>query len=178
MVIRLGAHATPASEGHPMGPEALVAAMAASLRSVHERSVEQCPFVADTAELRRVVDERISQGAVADAVDGPYVGRPADTLAEIYDGLMADLGDVGDAVFVHGALAPHRIWLDPTGDVTFLGWEWSGVGDRHLDLAAAAAMLTKLYGPALVAPFFDAYGFDHVDLRRLDAHQLLAHLLS
>lgn len=178
VVIRLGADATPATDGHPMGPEALVEALAASLRSLHARPVSQCPFVADSAELRQVVDRRIGQAAIADAVEGPYVGRPPGALVEIYDELMADLGDADDPVFLHAALAPHRIWLEPTGDVSFLGWEWSGVGDRHLDLAATAAMLTQLHGPALVAPFFDAYGFDHVDLRRLDAHQLLAHLLS
>ena len=178
VVVRLGADATSAAAGHPMGPEALLDALAAALDALHRRPTEHCPFAADTATLRRIVDNRVALGLVGDAVDGPYVGRGAAELAGIFDGLMADLGEATDPVFVHGALDPTRIWLDPSGEVTFLGWMWAGVGDRHVDLAAAAMLLTRLHGPALVAPFFDAYGFDRVDIRRLDAHQLLAHLLA
>ena len=178
VVVALGADATSATAGHPMGPEALIASLAAALDALHRRPTEHCPFPADTAALRRVVDERIARGLVPAAVTGPYVGRTATELVSIFDALVADLGEVADPVFVHGALAPSRIWLDPSGGVTLLGWQWSGVGDRHVDLAAAASLLTRLHGPALVAPFFDAYGFDRVDVRRLDAHQLLAHLLA
>jgi aminoglycoside 3'-phosphotransferase-2 len=178
VVVHLGADASSAVEGHPMGPEALVDVLAAALAALHGRPTDHCPFTADTATLRRIVDERVAGGLVPDAIDGPFVGRGGAELAGIFDDLMADLGDVADPVFVHGALDPARIWLDPSGEITFLGWHWAGVGDRHLDLAAAAMMLTRLYGPALVAPFFDAYGFDRVDIRRLDAHQLLAHLLA
>ncbi|MEZ5245079.1 MAG: phosphotransferase [Acidimicrobiales bacterium] len=178
VVVHLGADATSASAGHPMGPEALVDALAVALDALHRRPTDHCPFAADTATLRGIVDDRVARGLVPDAVDGPYVGRGAAELAGIFDDLMADLGEVADPVFVHGALDPARIWLDPSGEVTFLGWQWAGIGDRHLDLAAAAMLLTRLHGPALVAPFFDAYGFDRVDIRRLDAHQLLAHLLT
>jgi aminoglycoside 3'-phosphotransferase-2 len=178
VVVRLGVDATSAAVGHPMGPEALVDTLATALDALHRRPIEHCPFAADTETLRRIVDDRVARGLVVDAVDGPYAGRGATELAGIFDALMADLGEATDPVFVHGALDPSRIWLDPSGEVTFLGWQWAGVGDRHVDLAAAAMLLTHLYGPALVAPFFDAYGFDRVDLRRLDAHQLLVHLLA
>lgn len=178
VVIRLGHDATTAADGHPMGPEALVEALAGSLAALHGRPVRHCPLSADRDALRRIVDQRIERGLVAEAVDGPYAGRSAAELASIFDVLAAEMGAVDDPVFVHGGLAPSRIWLDPAGAVTFLGWQWAGVGDRHVDLAAAAALLTRLHGPALVAPFVEAYGFDRVDARRLDAHQLLAHLLS
>lgn len=178
VVVRLGADATSAEHGHPMGPEALVKVLADALDTLHGRPTRHCPFSADTATLRRIVDARIAEGLVADASDGPYAGRSASELAAIFDDLVADLGEPEDPVVVHAALAPARIWLEPSGTVTLLGWRWAGIGDRHVDLAAAAALLTRLYGPALVAPFFEAYGFDRVDVRRLDAHQLLAHLLA
>lgn len=178
VVIRLGPHAASAEYGHPMGPEALLNSLAEALSELHEQPIEQCPFVADPASLRPVAAARIESGAVSVADDGPYIGREPSELATIFDGLVAGLPDDDAPVFVHGALAPQRIWLDPSGEVTLLGWQWSGVGDRHLDLAAGAALLSQLHGPALVAPFIEAYGFDRVDLRRLDAYQLLAHLLS
>lgn len=178
VVIKLGRQATAAADGHPMGPEALMATLAEALSSLHSRSADHCPFEADTPTLRRIVDERIAAGLVADPTDGPYAGRSANELAGIFDTLMADLGEPDAPAFVHGSLTPERVWLDPAGGVTLLGWQWSGLGDPHVDLAAAATMLTRLYGPALVGPFFDSYGLDRVDIRRLDAHQLLAHLLT
>jgi hypothetical protein len=35
-----------------------------------------------------------------------------------------------------------------------------------------------VFGPAAVPPLLDAYGLDEIDLRRIDAHQLLTHLLD
>lgn len=176
--IRLGSVADTAEHGHPMGPEALVQTLATSLLALHDRPTDHCPFVADTAALRAVVDRRVEAAEIAEAADGPYAGRSATELAAIFDDLIDELGESHEPVFVHAALRPDRIWLDPDGTATFLGWQWSGLGDRHVDLAAVATLLTRLHGPALVAPFVEAYGFDRVDIRRLDAHQLLAHLLS
>lgn len=178
VVVVLGNDAVSAEDGHPMGPEALASSLAAALAALHSRPAQHCPFQADTAALRRLVDRRIAAGAVPEATDGPYVGRDGPALVSIFDELMADLGPPGDRVVIHAGVAAHRIWLDPSGGVTLLGWRWAGTGDRHVDVAAAATMLTRLYGPALVGPFVESYGFEHVDLRRLDAHQILAHLLS
>lgn len=169
---------TSAADGHPMGPEALVEALAGALRALHDRPVDDCPFRADTATLRQVVDDRLAADRVTVAATGPYAGRPGAQLAAIFDELLADLGETTAPVVIHGHLAADRVWLDPSGDVRFTGWRHAGRGDRHVDLAAAAGILSALHGPALVGPFFEAYGFDHVDLRRLDAHQILAHLLA
>lgn len=177
VVIRLGADAASAETGHPMGPEALVTTLAEALVALHDLSTAHCPFVAHTAALRAVVDRRVASGMVATTVDGPYAGRSAGELAAIFDDLMAELGEPDQPVFVHGSLTAERIWLDPSGGATLLGWQWSGIGDRHVDLAAAATLLARLHGPALVAPFLEAYGLDRVDVRRIDAHQILAHLL-
>jgi aminoglycoside 3'-phosphotransferase II len=177
IVLRLAVDATPATLGHPMGPEALIEGMAAALRSLHALDTAQCPFDATDRLASRVAD-RIERGEIETAPSGPYAGREPRELAALFEELCADLGPADEPVFVHGGLRTERAWFDPSGAVTFTGWRHGGIGDRHLDLAAAAALATQLYGPALVAPLFDAYGLDDVDLRRLDAHQLLAHLLA
>ncbi len=177
LVIRLDRDATPATLGHPMGAEALVEALAGALRALHSMEIDVCPFVADEEQLRRRVADRLAHGELVPATDGPYEGRTPTDLITIFDELIAELGPTDDPVFIHGGLRAERVWFEPTGSVIFTGWRHGGVGDRHLDLAAAAALVTDVHGPALVAPLIDSYGFDDVDLRRLDAHQLLAHLL-
>lgn len=178
-VVRLGVDATPASTGHPLGPEAMAEALAASLRALHTLEPAPCPFDASLETLLRLATDAVQGDTVAVAPSGPYAGRSADELLRILVELTeADRSaPTGDAVFVHGALRADRVWFAPDGSVTFTGWRRSGLGDRHLDLAAAAGMVTELHGPALVAPLLDAYGLDLVDLRRLDAAQLLVHLL-
>jgi aminoglycoside 3'-phosphotransferase II len=177
IVLRLAADAAPATLGHPMGPEALIEGLAAALRSLHALDTAQCPF--DAADrLGSRVAGRIERGEIEAAPSGPYAGREPRELAALFEELCADLGPGDKPAFIHGGLLTDRVWFDPSGALTFTGWRHGGMGDRHLDLAAAAALATQLYGPALVAPLLDAYGLDDVDLRRLDAHQLLAHLLT
>jgi aminoglycoside phosphotransferase len=178
VVIRLATDAAPATRGHPMGAEALIEALAGGLRSLHSLDVDQCPFDAGPDRLRQRLDDRLERGEIDVATDGPYAGRMPADLAAIFDELTVELGPIEKPVFIHGGLRADRVWFDPSGSVTFTGWRHGGVGDRHLDLAAAAALVTDVHGPALVAPLLDAYGIEEVDLRRLDAHQLLAHLLA
>jgi aminoglycoside 3'-phosphotransferase-2 len=178
LVVRLSAGAVTASDGHPMGPEALVTALAEALRLLHALDTAECPLRADVAALRPMVDQQIERHGAA-SPDGPYAGREPAEVAALFDDALAALPATDDPpVFVHASLSASRLWFDPAGSVTLTGWGRGGVGDRHLDLAAAAMMLTELHGPALVGPFFDAYGFDRVDLRRLDAFQMLAALLK
>jgi aminoglycoside phosphotransferase len=177
LVVRIGPESTTAERGHPMGPEAMIRTFAEGLRSLHGLDVADCPFVADLDELRRVVGRRLACGDLAVAVEGPYAGREPAALVALLDRLLDDLGPPGSPVFVHGGLTPSCVWFDPADPVAFTGWRRAGVGDRHLDLAGAARLVTAVYGAPLVAPLFDAYGLDDVDLRWLDAYQLLDHLL-
>ena len=163
--------------GHPLGPEHLATSLAERLRELHSLDVERCPLDASFDVLRREVDERRARGQLEVATAGPYAGRPVGELVDLVDSLMGALPR-SEGVMIHGGLATERIWFDTTGALTFIGWRRGGVGDRHLDLAAAANLLAGLHGPSLVPVLFDAYGLDDVDPLRLDAHQLLAHLLA
>jgi aminoglycoside phosphotransferase len=175
VVLRLGHDSMSAGVGLPVGPEMFIEAVAAALRAVHELPVERCPFDASGDRLHQLAAQRVADGLVAVAADGAYVGRePADLLAVLADLVSPDT----EAVFIHAGLRGDRVWMGPDGTVAFTGWRRAGVGDHHVDLAAAAALAGELYGPAVVAPMLDAYGLDRVDLARLDAAQLLVHLLS
>ena len=93
------------------------------------------------------------------------------------DSLIEELGSADEAV-THGYPVLENLWLAPDQSISLTGWSRSGRGDPHRDLAVASRSLAEAYGPAVVAPFLDAYGLDDVDLRRLDYHQLLDHLLT
>ncbi|MDW3219091.1 MAG: phosphotransferase [Acidimicrobiales bacterium] len=172
VVVRMHDDATAASEGHPLGPEAMAEALAAALTELHRLPVPDCPFDASTAALRT----RAAQTPLAVAQDGPYAGRDHTELLAVHDELTA--ADSAGSAFIHGGLRADRVWFAPDGRVTFTGWHAAGIGDPHVDLAAAAAIVTDVHGPALVAPMLAGYGLDRIDVRRLDAAQLLVHLLG
>jgi aminoglycoside phosphotransferase len=178
VVVRLATAAVRASDPHPLGPEPLATTLGAALRRLHTVDAGTCPLDASLRAQRQRVAERYRRGAIEVAPSGPYGGRPVADLLGVLDTRLATLGEIGRRVFVHGGLRPDRIWFVPDGEVVFTGWRRGGIGDPHLDLAAACALVIGLHGPALVAPLLDAYGLDEVDVQRLDACQLLVHLLG
>jgi len=159
-----------------VNPEALAAELGRALRRLHEVGIDDCPFESASESHLRSAETAIATGKVEPAMDGPYVGRSPAELLEILAGLFAEL-PTPHPVLVHGGLDVDRIWLAPDGRITFTGWQEAGAGDRHLDLAAVAVSVGAEFGLAVVAPFLDAYGLDHINLVSLDAHQLLVHLM-
>ncbi|MEM7140575.1 MAG: phosphotransferase [Actinomycetota bacterium] len=175
LVVRLPHDASSGIDGHPMGPEALATSLAGMLRELHDLPTRSCPFDASVDVLRGRAARRIERGLVTRTDEGPYARRPPVDLLALHGRL--ELSDTAPTV-IHGALRAERVWLSPDGSAAFTGWRGAGVGDPHIDLAAAAAIVHQLHGPALVGPLLDAYGLDRIDLARLDAAQLLVHLLT
>ncbi|GJM38892.1 MAG: hypothetical protein DHS20C19_22590 [Acidimicrobiales bacterium] len=172
VVVRMHDEVTAATHGHPLGPEAMADALGSALTELHRTSIDGCPFDASTAALRT----RAEQGPFTVADHGPYAGRDRAELLAVHAELRAD--DPPGNALIHGGLRADRVWFAPDGAVTFTGWDAAGVGDPHVDLAAAAAVVSDVHGPALVAPMLAGYGLDRIDVRRLDAAQLLVHLLG
>ncbi len=183
-VLAIGEMAMPLGGGRvPVDPEQAAIEVGRTLSAIHEIPPIDCPFTTSSTSLLGEIEAAIEQGMVSVAEDGPYAThRPADLLGILAD-LLEGLDEVEDIdlVVVHGGIDLDRVWFDPDGTVTLTGWGRAGLGDRHLDLAAAASALIDRFGHAVARPLLDAYGhdagLDYPDLRRLDAHQLLVHLL-
>ena len=178
IVVEMGASAAPVIGGIvPLSPEAVAEHLAASLRAIHALPADDLLVDAGTELLLERAHERVLRGRVDVAADGPYAGRSPVELLEVLGALFAELGAGDTSTVIHGNPGLEHLWFGPSSDPVFTGWESGGGGDPHHDLAVAAASVARHYGPALVAPLLEAYGLTDVDARRLDAHQLLAHLL-
>jgi aminoglycoside 3'-phosphotransferase-2 len=178
VVVRMPVGAMPASRPeHGVDPAGLAAALGAALREVHRLPREEAPLAPSLEQLRKEASHRVSHGLVTNRPDGPYRRRSPERLLATLDNLLAEL-DAPDAKVIHGSPVLENLWIAPDRSVILTGWSGSGLGDSHRDLAVASRSLGEGFGPAVVAPFLDAYGLDEVDLRRLDAHQLLDHLLT
>jgi aminoglycoside phosphotransferase len=78
-----------------------------------------------------------------------------------------------DAVVVHGDPSLDNTLL-AAGRVTgYVDLGRAGVSDRYLDLAIVARELATRVSPHALGPFFDAYGVDAPDVRKVDFYLLL-----
>ncbi len=179
-VIRMPWGAVSAADPlHPVAPESMARLLGSALRRIHEIPTTGCPYESGVGTWRERAASRVRNGELPTTTDGPYAGvepgRLLDVLDDLIEGLSERSSEDSD-VLVHGSPALAHTWLIPDGTMAFTGWQHCGLGDRHHDLAIAAAALADRYGPPLIPVMLDEYGLDLVDPRRLDLHQLLAHL--
>lgn len=177
-ILALPDGAEPVPSGrHGVDPSAVSARLAETLRSLHDLPADDCPTDASTVRLHERARHRVGQGQVGRTDTGPYRNIDPERLLAIAADQFASLPNSNRAV-VHGNLDLDNVWISPSGDIVFSDWTLAGRGDPHRDVAVVAASLSEVYGPALVAPFLDAYGLDTIDLRVLDLHQTLRHLTT
>ena len=177
-VVRMPVGALPADRpDHGFDPATVATRLGQMIREVHRLEDGTAPAAPSIEDLRREAAHRVAHGLVTDPPDGPYRGRSPERLLANLDGLLDELGPA-DEVFIHGGPSIGCLWIAADRSCFLTGWSRAGLGDPHRDLAVASRSLNQAFGPAVVAPFLDAYGLDDVDPRRLDTHQLLDHLLT
>jgi len=177
LVIRLAASAIVASDPYqPIDPESLARLVGSTLREVHSIDLDNCPYESPISTWRSLAAAKVLAGEIETASSGPYSRLAPAELLEILDEMIESSKAVHDEVLIHGMATTAHMWIVPDATIVFTGWQMSGIGDRHHDLAVAAASLTERFGPALVPPMLESYGLDLVDPQRLDLHQLLVYL--
>ena len=140
------------------------------------RGAVVCRVLPPHAKSARAVKTVVRATAEAedDAIfdSGPYLDRSRHEMARLAVDTVAALpeSDIAEVAITPG-FDLGMVELQRDGSMLVLGD--TVAGDRHLDLARAAVALALRFGPAVVAPFLDAYGLDDIDVRRLDTCQLL-----
>jgi aminoglycoside phosphotransferase len=168
-----------ADASEPRPPErhaAVVAALAAGLRTLHATNISACPF--DQSRRVRVAEarQRLEAGLVDEAdFDDVRQGRPArDLFAEL---LASDPGEEHRA-FTHGDYCLPNVILEEDGSGGYrvsglVDCGHAGVADPYQDLALCARSVAHNLDPDLVPVLFARYGLDRVDERKLEYYQLL-----
>lgn len=155
----------------PIDSEQAARALGGALAAKHT-AVPTTDGRVDLAVFASVV--RAAAEADDDAIfdSGPYLDRSRHEMARLAVDTVAALpeSEVAEVAITPG-FDLGMVELQRDGSVLVLGD--TVAGDRHLDLARAAVALALRFGPAVVAPFLDAYGLDDIDVRRLDTCQLL-----
>lgn len=137
-------------------PDALVAALANSLRQLHALDTATCPF-------DQSLDVKLAAGA-ANAAAGRVDESDFDTeragwsVAAVLDLLHHTRPTVEDLVVCHGDASLPNIMTDASGYSGIIDCGRLGVADRWQDLAIACRSIIYNVGEAHVASFLAAYG--------------------
>lgn len=154
----------------PINPEQAAQALGTMLLERHGAEADR-PGLVTLATFATAVRAAADGQDDAPIESGPYLDRSRQELAR----LAAETVDALPTDEPVGAITPglslDAVMLGRDGSLTIEGA--TVAGDLHLDLARTAVALAIRFGPAVVAPFLDAYGLDRIDLRRLDTCQLL-----
>ena len=155
----------------PIDPEQAARTLGRTLAAKHTTapSTDGRVDLAVFASLVRATAEA-DDDAIFDS--GPYLDRSRHEMARLAVETVTALpeSDIAEVSITPG-FELGMVELQRDGSMVVLGD--TVLGDRHLDLARAAVALALRFGPAVVAPFLDAYGLDDIDVRRLDTCQLL-----
>ena len=146
-----------------------------TLQRLHNVDTSGCPFVVDSDRLIEHVTARVAAGEIVISdLHEAYRRSTPERLVEHLHTMQPIPLEPGEAVLVHGSLSVRHLVVDPSMArvVGILGWEWSGLGDRLLDLAVTARSVMMNFGPEASAGLFDVYGIDVVDPLRLEFYGL------
>ena len=153
-----------------LGPTAVLAMLAESLREIHELPIEDCPFDGLLDLEIQQAERRLSDGLVDEAQFVDAVGRaPGQTL----EWLRERQHLVTDIVFTHGDFCMPNVMVDGGRVSGVLDWGVAGLADRHRDFMSIEVTLRRNLGLEWVSRFYEMYGEMEVDEERVQLYSVL-----
>ena len=146
-------------------PRRLAVLLGETLRALHESDFADCPVRDHTAAYLARAEENHRKGCF----DVSFLsGYGIETPEAAWELLTSERGSLRNEVLLHGDFCLPNILLRDFCLSGFIDVGCGGVGDRHVDLFWGAWTLAFNLGTdAYRNLFFDAYGRDRIDLRRL-----------
>ena len=164
------------AERPPEQRAAVVAALAAGLRTLHATNISACPFD-QTLRVRVPAAERhVRAGTVLESdFDAVRMGRSA---ADVFAELTATAPPPEQRMFTHGDYCLPNVLLadDGAGGFRISGFVDcgnSGIADPYQDLALCARSIAYNLGAEWVSELFTRYGLERIDETKLAYYQLL-----
>ncbi len=165
---------SPATSGeHHFDVAATARAAGSALQRFHaEVPVTSCAFDRRARARIDAAAANVGSGRVdTETIDPAYRRVGVQRLLEELRRQPPDEPD-DDLVVTHGAPTLSHLVLNGAGEAGWVSTGRLGVADRHGDLATAARDVARVVGAAGLPPFYDGYGIDAPDPRRIDWYAL------
>jgi kanamycin kinase len=176
-LVTTGLPGVPGTDPNLGEPAAVVAALAAGLRRLHDRApAQRCPFQSRLSTALDHVRRRAAAGHIhpAEDFDDDHRHLDLDTALRELERLRPHDEDL---VVCHGDYCPPNALLSDGQVAGYVDLGELGVADRWWDLAVATRAVTRNYGHGLEDLFLDVYA-TRPDPRRQAFYRLLYDLAS
>jgi aminoglycoside 3'-phosphotransferase II len=155
---------------------AVVAALAAGLRTLHATNVSACPFDQSARVRSAAAESRVRAGLVRE--DDFDASRQSRSARDLFAELLASRPSSEDRVFTHGDYCAPNVMLvdDGAGGFRVSGFVDcgnAGIADRFQDLALCARSVARNFGAEWVPVLFARYGIERPDEAKIAYYQLL-----
>lgn len=159
------------SEAVKNNPTEIVEIVAHGLRTIHEISIEDCPFDKSMKQLMKIIKTKYQRGLLNSSLDESNVHGLIEELEVYFSDGQEDL------VFTHGDFSMPNVIINNKRIEGYLDLGNCGVADRYYDLAVAENSIIRNYGITYIELFHNSYGLNKVDRQRIENYKLIEKLV-
>ncbi|MEK4361497.1 aminoglycoside 3'-phosphotransferase [Paenibacillus sp. FSL M8-0212] len=159
------------SETVKNNPTEIVEIVAHGLRTIHEISIEDCPFDKSMKQLMKIIKTKYQRGLLNSSLDESNVHGLIEELEVYFSDGQEDL------VFTHGDFSMPNVIINNKRIEGYLDLGNCGVADRYYDLAVAENSIIRNYGITYIELFHNSYGLNKVDRQRIENYKLIEKLV-
>ena len=153
-----------------LGPTAVLAMLAETLRKIHELPIEDCPFDGLFDLEMQEAERRLLDGLVDEA---KFVAAVGQAPGKALEWLQERQHLVTDIVFTHGDFCMPNVMINHGHVSGILDWGTGGTADRHRDFMSIEVTLRRNLGPEWTSRFYEMYEDVEVDEERVQLYSVL-----
>jgi aminoglycoside phosphotransferase len=149
----------------------LLELLASGLNTIHNLSIEKCPFNQSLDFKSDEARRRVKNGWV-DEEDFDDI-RKDFKAKDLLEELISKKPINEDLVFTHGDYCLPNIIIDSEKVSGFIDWGRAGISDRYQDLALAIRSISYNFGKEYIPFFLKEYGSEDIDESKIYYYQLM-----
>ncbi|WIV21144.1 aminoglycoside 3'-phosphotransferase [Paenibacillus polygoni] len=165
-----------ASEFAKHNVKELVVLIAHGLRTIHDVSIEDCPFDNSINQLIKIIKTNHEQGLM-NSKDIYNIFGKTNIIGVINELEFYFSSSKEDLVFTHGDYSMPNILINNATISGYIDLGNCGIADRYYDLAVVEKSIIRNYGIEYVELFFNSYGVSKVDKQRIQNYKIVEQLV-
>ena len=133
--------------------------------------MNSCPLNNNPDRLLEIARKRMEELSInPEEFDERWQNR---SPQQLYEEILKNKPESYELVFSHGDYCLPNVMIQDSQLSGFIDWPYGGINDRYFDFAAVVWSIGYNYGEEWVQLFFEKYGIERVDWKRIKFYQML-----
>lgn len=154
-----------------ISPDEVIRRFSETLKSLHSLVLDQTTLVQNLDQRLLQAEKNLKENRIDISELEPENKDLG--LINLHEKLLSLKPSTHELVFTHGDYCFDNLIFDNEKFSGFIDLGNAGVADKYQDIALAVRSITHEFGKDLVSLFFDVYGLNHIDYKKIEFYQLL-----